>query len=220
MFYFYYGFYIISSKQFCSTNKGDLTLGGQVKLDFSSSKFENSRYSSEENNRSNVSISPRFGFFASENIEIGIGIIYSRDNTEFKRDSDDEKFTNTINLLSINPFIRVYNNFNNNFALHFELDFAYGFGSKEEDEINYFDSFVKTKYEYDLTNISVSIIPAVSYHVNDKLSFEANLGGIFYSRLKTERSESRQDNEIAKIDENYGLSFSVNSFTLGMKFNS
>jgi outer membrane protein len=102
----------ISAVLFCSfstlnaqTEKGNILIGGETKLNFSSSnpKFESDDSNADLGRTTTLDFSPQIGFFVIDGLALGmeLPIMYSLDKSE-----SEDKYTST--SIAFTPFIRYY----------------------------------------------------------------------------------------------------------------
>jgi len=137
-------------------SKGDIFISGSFGLDSQSTGDIKS---------SSFEITPRVGFFVSDNIAVGarIGYTSSKEEVPFT----GEQKTNTINA---GAFGRYYFTPSSKFSVFGELGFEYA-SSKQEQGVA----------ELKINGFGVNVGPGVSYFLSDHFSLEAFWGAIGYA---------------------------------------
>jgi hypothetical protein len=161
--------------------KGNFSLGGG----FSISRF-NSTEDKSSNHFSGLAIFPKFGYFITDGLELGMcpEVSFSKNKNELFVNDDYYylNYLNTDNSLSIglSPYVEYY--FKSGIFCNFEVAYKYAFGLSEnkttgfirsdyEDiEVNeyYKDNFSQGRFEY-------SIGAGYAYFINSKVALETAL---------------------------------------------
>lgn len=149
--------------------KGDVQLGGSIS------------YNSNESgglDNSNFSFSPQAGLFVSETTSVGVilGLNSGTFNAFNQVNGNMEELTS--NLFTFGAYARFHKPVVEN--LYLFLQPAVALGSGKIEQINANDA------ETDTFGISVS--PGITYFLSPKFALEMRLGGVNYSRVKTENN--------------------------------
>lgn len=195
-------------------NKGALLLEGG--LSFSQSEYTDDFNSSAISNLYEVkmtqfSLSPRIGYFVNETFLIGIGAGYSFSGTK-SESSDSLRLANdrSTNIFSISPYVRKYIVLSDKFYLDVTGRLSAGMGWTKYD--------MNSDRTEDVFKVGVDIIPGFTYFVNPKWAVTANFGRIYYD-YSQRKSESTDFNSTSKNSDNqYGVSFALNTFGLGVQY--
>ena len=135
------------------------------------------------------SITPKIGYFLNDNFALGLGLGYSTS----KRTGNNGNEVFTSNSWSFDPFARYYVAKTGNLSFFGEGSIEIG-GSTATDNPKFF-------------TMAVRVSPALSYNLSDKVSLEANLGGLSYSSI-TDKDDTYKSTGI-------GLNFGLDDITFG-----
>ncbi|MEM7551979.1 MAG: hypothetical protein AAF363_20015 [Bacteroidota bacterium] len=86
---------------------------------------------------------------------------------------------------------------------------------------NFLIGFGKSRFgegedlEANILDIRANITPGITYFLNSKLALNANVGQLRYNRRR-ERLDI--DSEPENLDQDYGVSFDLNTFSLGLQY--
>ena len=197
-------------------NKGALLLEGG--LSFSQSDYNNEHNTADmtisyEGKSTIFSLSPRIGYLTSETFMVGMGIGYSFYGS--KIESSDPlsaaAVTNT-NIFSISPYVRKYIVLSDKLYLDVTGRLSAGMGWSK-DKMN-------SEKKDDIFIVGVNIIPGFTYFVNPKWALIANVGRVYYdySQRKSERTDSNSNSNSKNVDNQFGVSFALNTFGLGVQY--
>ncbi|WP_452224711.1 outer membrane beta-barrel protein [Lacinutrix chionoecetis] len=196
------GFTSINAQEETTTGgfeNGDVFISGAVGFgsssqgDFKDSQFE---------------ISPKVGFFVSENIAVGASLGYASFTSEgpafdpdtFEEITAEDKTT----ALSAGVFGRYYTTPASQFSFFGEL--SANFVATKFDE-----AFVEEDVKFDGLNFQIA--PGISYFVSDCITLEASIGVLGYNTFKADAEGAE-----ARNDFNIGLDLSDINFGISYKF--
>lgn len=195
---------------------------------------------------SEFSFSPKVGYYLNDKLAVGIELGFTTySETEYLYDDDAEihpgsgpnkaeqteyNYKSTENLFGVAPFVRYHFAQWNNFSLFGELSVGLAFGSsKEVATINGKEEEMEGP---SLFGFGVSIVPGISYKINDHIQLEATLDvfGLNYIYSKsTQNQEYNYSNYNATLEGvitaskfGFGLDtqnlFSVANLTIGFVY--
>ncbi|RYJ45747.1 porin family protein [Flavobacterium beibuense] len=167
---------------------GDLFISGTV-------GFSNESTGDVKSN--GFTVSPRLGYFVSENIAVGVSLGYTS-TTDKAPNTEDE----TLSMLEVGAFGRYYFTPANKFSLFGQLGVAYASNKWEQGDL-----------EAKSNGFNIGLAPGINYFVSDHLALEATFGILGYSTDKpdTDGAESTDTFE-------FGVDMSNINFGIVYKF--
>lgn len=177
---------------------GDVTVYGSN----SDTKVENNSNTSE-NKQSQLNLSPKIGYFVSDNFMVGLGLnIGSRKNESNYNSTSDYIYIDEYNsnYLSVEPFVRYYMPLSEklSFINHFGL--SYGFSNSYSS--NYQDNSGYKYYSEGKGNeIALGYAPGISFNLTEKFLIELGIGSIGYSHSKSESTPKTENTDTGVVDE-------------------
>ncbi len=179
---------LTSSAQFA---KGDSYISGNVGFTSSSKKLNSTTTVLE--NKTDLSVSPNYGYFVTNNIAVGVGLGYGMNTT--KNDATGAKIVDG-STLSAGVFARYYTTPAKAFSFFGNLGVNYTSGTEK------LPTSVKT------TGFDVAIAPGISYFVSNRLAIESTIGSLGYSTKK-------RDVTGAVASSDFGLNLNLSSIRFG-----
>ncbi len=171
-------------------SKGDVFISGAA--GFNSTKTGDVKGST-------FNITPRVGFFASDNIAIGLKAGYtsqSQDNAFF---NGVELVDSEINTFEIGAFGRYYATPSSKFSVFGELDAAYT------------SSKVDTGADVTTNGFAIGVSPGVSYFLSSNFAIEAAWGALQYAT-------SKPDVDGAENTNNFEIGLDLENINLGLVY--
>ncbi|ELR73843.1 hypothetical protein C900_00007 [Fulvivirga imtechensis AK7] len=86
------------------TEKGSITAGGNISIDFEKEKFKSGSTTVDVGNNTSFTFNPLVGFFIMDGLAAGLEV--NLQTSKFK--SDDDTFESKFNAISIGPFVKYY----------------------------------------------------------------------------------------------------------------
>jgi hypothetical protein len=158
------------------------------------------------------SVAPSFGFFISNNLSLGVALIYTND---YARQSDfggTEGITRT-NIYSINPYIRKYFRIKDN--LYFTLTGNVVIGSGQT-KFTYMSGSQPTTNSA-LFEIDLNSKPGIVYFINNRWTTSITLGSL--SLYEYEHVTNTDKGALPKdSNRKFGPSFEINSVAIGVQY--
>lgn len=164
------------------TEKGKVLVGGSIGFGTEKSDVSGAEESTSFN------ITPKAGYFVSDNIVIGLGLGY-----EYEKSATDVK----ADYVSVAPFGRYYKSLSDQFKFFGELSVPLEFGSFKAGDVKTGES----------TSIGVALAPGFAFFPTKKIGIELAFSGLSYENYQ------REDADGDKIDGASG-----NSFNIGANF--
>ncbi|MBS2101025.1 hypothetical protein [Carboxylicivirga linearis] len=186
--------------------KGMIELGGQ--LSYTLSEYEDIYYYNLETydyKSQRFVISPKIGWFVSSSSVLGFGIEFEYIKNERSNSIPDESKKH---LFSFNPYFRNYQKIIDKLFFTTTIDLALGFGQESNEDY----------YTTDIFTYSINARPGISYFLSDKWALKTNFGSLFYQRTNKKITEGVEGKQPELKDSDFGFSFSMNSFSLGVGY--
>lgn len=150
-------------------SKGDLFLSGSVGYG------SDEDFNGDKTNEFNVS--PKAGYFVTNNIAVGLSLGYTNGKTE----QDGEADTKT-NEFNVGAFGRYYFTPASQFSIFGELGVGYGTLKQEQGD-------AEAKYN----GFNVGLAPGVSYFISKNFALEATVGLLGYTSVKNDDTDAKAD---------------------------
>lgn len=151
-------------------------------------------------------VAPKFGYFVSDNIAIGLGLGFG--NSKIEANNSDEKVENK--TTSFGAFGRYYVK-TSKFAPFAELNVNYATTSTEY--AKFMGQLIPFGDGTDINTLSVNVAPGFNYFFSDNFAIETSVGILGYSSSKADVDGAEADSGF-----NIGLNFSNINFGLIYKF--
>lgn len=204
------------------TTQGRLALTGAAGFSSgtgSSDQEVNGRTSADKG--SSYTLSPSIGYFIKDNLEIGAGVGYEKQTSEWTTPSAFNVTHSTYERKrdELRVFARQYKYLTERFALHTTL--AGGIGTATQ-QLSYERSTPQYQSNhnryYDRVR-TVSLSPGIAFFPTDRLALSANLGALQYEHKATHNSNWQKHQGTPIVDQDIHESkYKTNSF--GLDFTS
>lgn len=178
--------------------EGDLSFSSSTNQDFY-------YYDIYEYKRQGFAIRPKIGWFVSNASVLGIGIGFEYNKLE---GSGSLPSISKDNLYSFSPYYRNYQKITDRLFFTTTIDLSLGFGNEKQDE--------DTKL--DIKTFSLVVAPGLNYFVSDKWAMKMNFGSLYYTKRNSKIIEGFGDEEPELENEDFGINFSMDSFSLGVGY--
>jgi hypothetical protein len=181
-------FFAITFSAQSQINKGTWLLGGDLSLGSSSST--NSLVNAPSNQSNYFNMTPRIGWFISNNLVIGLSPRYS---SSFHKTTSNNAGNTTSTGYSIAPFVRYYKPLNEKWAIFAEFDgIGLNFSSSKYEGDNDPNVIENSSQGYSL---GIFVKPGVTYFISPKVGIEASLGslgyGFFHTKVKSKNNNQQ-----------------------------
>jgi len=202
------------------SKNGTLSIGGKVSYYTSDTENKISGQSYFKNEKYKLySISPRVGYFISDNAQFGIGVKYEKSNREYKTVYNETSYNEKTSMFTFAPSLRFYSKLTENFGFYGEFEAAIGSGTMERTESSFRGSYsLLVEYGYNVKENTISFNPGIYYSVTDKFRMELSIGGIYYSSITTEVSKPSSYSGEKNTKTDFGAGFTFESLALGMVY--
>ena len=161
--------------------KGDVQLGGSITY--------NSNESGGQDN-SNFTFSPQAGLFVSETTSIGVLLGFNSTTFNAFNQNNGNLVELTNSLFSFGAYARFHKSVADNFYLFLQPAVALGTGKVEQINAN----------DVDTNTFLVGVSPGMTYFLSPKFALELRLGGVNYSRFKTDNNGTENTSTAFSFD--------------------
>ena len=187
-------------------NQGDMYISGSIGMNGSSSKLTAGNTTVKSPGGFQMSITPQFGYFIIDNLELHLGLGYS-----FTKEPDDDKSSTNTSLFVINPGVNYYLPIvENKFFYTPGLDLGIGFGAQ-----NYIDDTSKEKL-YGVTNFYVSLsLLSFEYRPVQNFGISFRAGDLTYSLMAYKQTSGNTTVKRTVNNFNFGINLGA---SLGFRY--
>lgn len=200
-------FALLGTGAFAQTSKGTMVISGAINISSASHESQRTPGHNSEGNRTRFYISPSFGRFYRDGLEVGIGTGFGFERTTNKY--MDVESIQRMYSISIGPYIRKFYPITE--KLHFTANAGLGFGlAKIKHDIP--DAILSnnnTSFTY-----SVGASPGLTYFATEKLGFFINVGRIYFYKSATIYSDTESKN----IETDFNASISLSDSSIGLRY--
>jgi hypothetical protein len=146
-------------------------------------------------------IAPKVGFFATENIAVGIALGYSNNTADENDGIDTYEVKN--NTFEVGAFGRYYFTPASKFSIFGQLNVAYATSKTEVD--------VPGTPEYKANGFNIGVAPGLSYFVSEHFALEATFGVLGYNTAKP-------DVDGAESTDAFNVGLNLSDINLGLVY--
>jgi hypothetical protein len=197
-----YFFVSIVLTMIAGTVNAQMFVSGSINLSTSMPKTTTGSVTTDGWRNTYFRIAPAVGYFLNDKLAVGAGVSYSLQ----KQKQND--VANLTSMFGITPFVRYYAVSLGDVNIFAQGNVGIEFGAnKTKNDGNTTDG---PKY----LNFGVSVTPAISYSLGEKLAVEAFLGSVYYS-FNREKREIGGTTTTIKTN-GLGLNFDMTSVSLGV----
>jgi hypothetical protein len=159
----------------------------------------------------NFSSNPRMGVFVSDRLLLGVGLRYDYQKMDYTSNTGfNELDTYKRGVISFSPYLRHYTFIVD--KLYFTIDASLNTGIGVE-KYTYVNS---GKSENDVMTFQATVSPGLNYFIGDGWILTAGMGNLYYYYSKTTYQVVGDDPSMKT--QSFGLSFNVNTFTIGVQY--
>lgn len=201
---------IIGSTVMSAQNKGDMYISGSISMYGSNTNTTSGSTSVKKPGGFSMDITPQFGFFVIDNLEIHLGLGYSFQKDPDESDPDVKSSTNT-NVFVINPGINYYLPIvEGRFFYAPGLDLGIGFGSQ-----NYKTETTSEKL-YGVTQFYVSLaLLSFEYRPVQNFGISFRAGDLTYSLMAYKQTSGNTTVKRTVNNFNFGINLGA---SLGFRY--
>lgn len=191
-------------------NQGDMYISGSIGMAGNSTKVTAENTTVKSPGGFQMSITPQFGYFIIDNLELHLGLGYSFQKEPDVSDPDYKSSTNT-GMFVINPGISYYVPIvENKFFYAPGLDLGVGFGSQ-----NYKTETSKEKL-FGVTNFYISLsLLSFEYRPVHNFGISFRAGDLTYSLMQYKQTVGDETMKVSNNNFNFGLNLSA---SLGFRY--
>jgi len=190
-------------------HKGVSLLEGSLNFLGSNSKLKAGSTEQDQYDSKRISISPRIGFFTSESLLLGVGLTYQYSEAySWNGNISSISQSKTNNMFYVNPYLTKFSQIKNKLFFTTTLNLKLGYGENAVGE----STDLNESYILDL---GIGLIPGITYFISDKWALKTSLGELYYAYIVDTPSGSP---DLKYINNNYGLNFRLNTFTIGFQY--
>ncbi len=161
-----------------------------------------------------IYLNPKFGYFTSESLVLGIGILYRyekeyRNYQNFNYDITDIRKEKEY-LLQLNPYLTKYSKLGENIYFTSTVDLYAGFGKSRS-------TYEDIEKESNILELQISARPGIIYFISDNWALSGSIGQIYYN-YRVEKPDTNYDfsENVKNVHNQYRLDFSLNDFYVGI----
>jgi len=204
---------------YSQTEKGKMLLGGQFNFSGSNRNTGNGTYKSHGEGYG-FTLAPNYGYFISDNFEIGAKLSISAGNNW--SDSNDDIYKHHAESHStgfgIGAFSRRYFTISEKFRFYLNGDLSYASSTYKNSNS---DNSSNSDGSQDQTSLKISVAPGLVYFVTPKLGFEAQFGSLGYSVNSNDFENNYTDGtsyNYSTDSNGFGINLNTTSFYLGLNY--
>jgi hypothetical protein len=197
---------------YSQVQKGTIVIGGGINLNGNSGNSTNASNYDRNSSNGNFGISGSYEKFVSNITAVGIslGYTYYGSSSEFDYGNGTQEYGTRRNMIQIGPTVTRYISLREKLYLTVGGGFLVGFGTTKD---------IETDEKSKIWSLGLGVRPGVAFFLNDNFALSAGIGNLFYSFESEKSEESNVNGETPKdTRHNYGLSFSLNTFSVGLRY--
>ncbi|WP_289056110.1 hypothetical protein [Carboxylicivirga marina] len=154
-----------------------------------------------ESNRHYLDINSKIGWFITEHSVLGLGVGF-----EYMKIENSNKYKDY--LLSLSPYFRNYQKISDKLFYTTTIEMSIGIGKEQNNP-----ETIK-----EIASLALTARPGLSYFLSDKWALTTHFGYITYKKTNKEVSKGMEDEHPKLNDTDFGISFNMNSFRLGVGY--
>ncbi|GAA4351668.1 hypothetical protein GCM10023185_10520 [Hymenobacter saemangeumensis] len=197
---------------------GTISLGGNIGYSRNThySEFNNgyNTYTDETAN-SEFRFSPSVGYFIADNLAIGLGLGYSAQSSKITRTGPGRNSPDPLDAsttFSVGPYAEYYKMLSDQFGLTGRL----GVGYQRTFQPYYSGSSANIVVEAKGNGFYAGFAPGVVFFPIPKFGISASIGGLYYSRVSTTRSNDAEG--VSSHSSGFGARFGIDQLMFGGTF--
>lgn len=208
---------ITSTSLMAQGQKGVSLLEGSLSFLGIDSKQKAGSIDGDHNDSKRISISPKIGFFTSESLLLGVGLTYQYSSFESEFPSyylwdgnySFVSVSETTNIFYVTPYLTKFRKIKDQLYFTTTLNLELGYGEKDTGE----STDLNESY---ILDFGIGLTPGITYFISDKWALKTSLGELYYKH--TVETQSDRSPDLKNINNNYGLNFRLNTFTIGFQY--
>jgi hypothetical protein len=195
--------------------KGTIVVGGGLNLNGESGKRTDYDDYDSHSKDNGFGISAGYAKFKNESTAYGLFISYSYMgyNSEYEFEFDSAKYGSRKHMVYAGPTVTKYIPIRDKLFFTVGSGISLGIGQGKD-----IDSRIDDR-KSTIWSAGVSASPGLAFFLNDNFALSASIGSLYY-RYSSEKSKEENINgeKPKETYHSYGLSFNVNTFTIGLKY--
>jgi len=173
--------------------KGDVQLGGSLSINSQKSGDNKTNY---------FNISPRAGFFVSDNTSIGLMVGFNSLTQDVFDTGTATIVEGVNNQFQAGVYSRFHKSLADNFYIYLQPSLSFGSGKYKVDGTETATS----------NSINIGLTPGLTYFMSNRFAFELNLANLTYAHSKLEGQGTEETTD------NFNLNLNLTGITLGLSY--
>ena len=205
-------FLFSASTAFSQIQKGTKVVGGGLNLSGQSNESVYSESDWASSTQNSFGISGSYEKFKNSTTAFGVflGYNYYSNKSEYDYDTNTNTYGVQTHMVNFGPNITKYISLRDNLFFTVGSGISLGIGQRKD---------IETDDKSTFWSAGINASPGLAFFLNDNFALSASIGSLYY-RYSAEKSKEENSNGENEKDthHNYGLSFNVNTFTIGLKY--
>ena len=203
---------LISCSAFAQMQEGTLVVGGGLNFSGNSSKGEDPGSYDRTSTQASFGISGSYEKFKNNTTAFGffLGYDHISTKTEYDYDTNTDTYGYGRHMIRVGPTASKYIPIREKLYFIVSTSASFGMGRKIERE---------SDEKANIWSAGLSVRPGLAFFLNDNFALNAGIGNLYYNFTSEKSTEENLNGEKEKDTyHNYGLSFNVNTFTIGLRY--
>lgn len=198
---------------YAQIQEGTVVVGGGLNLNGESGKTVYDNYTNKRSN-GNIGFSASYEKFKNPSTAFGFFMSYGYNNNsgeyQFDNGTEPQTYGYREHMIYVGPKISQYIQIHEKLYFTVQGDLSAGFGQRK---------YKETDEKSNIWSVGLNIRPGLALFLNENFALNAGIGNLFYTYQSEQAVEENANGEQPKNTDNlYGLSFNVNTFTIGLKY--
>ena len=202
---------VLSCPAIAQIQEGTLVVGGGLNFTGSSSKSDGLGYADQNSSRGGFNISSSYEKFTNNSTAFGFFLAYNYNSRsgEYDYGTNTQEYHFTEQLFSVGPQMSNYIPIREKLYFTVSSNVFFGIGNEKDRET---DDKVK------LWSAGLNVRPGLVLFLTDNFALSAGIGNLYYSYSSRKLADDDSGEEQKENQHNYGLNFSANTFSVGLKY--
>lgn len=203
---------LISYSAFAQMQEGTLVVGGGLNFSGNSSKGGDPGSYDRTSTQGSLGISGSYEKFKNNTTAFGffLGYDYNSLKTEYDFDTNTDMYGYGRHMIRVGPNFSKYIPIREKLYFTVSTSASFGVGRKIDRE---------SDEKANIWSVGLSARPGLAFFLNDNFALNAGIGNLYYGFTSEKSTEDNSNGEKEKDSyHNYGLSFNVNTFNIGLKY--
>lgn len=205
-------FLFSASTSFSQIQEGTLVVGGGLNFSGQSNNSVDPGSYDESSKQGSFGISSSYQKFKNSTTAFGVflGYNYNSRKSEYDYSNNTNKYGSQTHMLNIGPNFTKYISLRDKLFFTVGSGISLGIGQRKD---------IETDEKSSILSAGINASPGLAFFLNDNFALSASIGSLYY-RYTSEKSKEENSNgdKLKRTDHSYGLSFNVNTFTIGLKY--